>query len=60
MHSGNYQKLLGARTHLATLPPTDLVLFADAYDVLYASSTAQMRQRFLSLQVARHSAAPSG
>eukprot|EP00966_Prymnesium_polylepis_P034200 794873-Prymnesium_polylepis.1 len=53
-YKGNYQKLLGARTYAATLPPTDLVLFADAYDVLYVASPVKMRDRFLSLELPPH------
>jgi hypothetical protein len=31
---------------LATLPPRTLVLFADAYDVLYAADGAALRRRY--------------
>ena len=48
---GNYQKLRGARAHLATLHPRTLVLFADAYDVLYAADGAALRRRYEELHV---------
>jgi len=36
---------------LATLPPRTLVLFADAYDVLYAADGAALRRRYEELHV---------
>ena len=39
-YRGNFQKLRGARSHVGSLPPSDLVLFADAYDVLYSADAA--------------------
>ena len=50
-YRGNYQKLRGARAHLATLPRRTLVLFADAYDVLYAADGAALRRRYDELAV---------
>ena len=50
-YRGNYQKLRGARAHVASLPPRTLVLFADAYDVLYGASGAALRRRFDELRV---------
>ena len=36
---------------MATLPPRTLVLFADAYDVLYAADGAALRRRYEELHV---------
>ena len=36
---------------MATLPPRTLVLFADAYDVLYAADGAALRRRYEGLHV---------
>ena len=44
-YRGNFQKLRGARSHVGALPPSDLVLFADAYDVLYAADATAIGER---------------
>lgn len=50
-YHGNFQKLTGARDVVATLAPDTLVLFADAYDVLYATGAAGLRAGFNALRV---------
>ena len=50
-YHGNFQKLRGAREYVADLPPHDLVLFADAYDVLYVAGASELRAGFESLHV---------
>ena len=51
-YRGNFQKLRGARSHVGALPPSDLVLFADAYDVLYAADAAAIAARYAALVAA--------
>ena len=50
-YKGNFQKLTGARALVATLPPETLVLFADAYDVLYAGGADGILERWQALNV---------
>jgi len=50
-YRGNFQKLEAAREYVARLPPDDLVLFADAYDVLYVADEREIVRRYLEMQV---------
>ena len=50
-YQGNYQKLTAARAHLTTLDPDRLVLFVDAYDVLFAANEVDILERYASLHV---------
>ena len=50
-YHGNFQKLTGARDVVASLPRDTLVLFADAYDVLYSAGADALRDGFAALRV---------
>ena len=50
-YRGNFQKLTGAREVVGRLRPDALVLFADAYDVLYAASAEELTEGFQRLRV---------
>ena len=50
-YQGNFQKLTSARQVVAALPPDALVLFADAYDVLYTAGGDALRAGFEGLGV---------
>jgi hypothetical protein len=50
-YRGNFQKLTGARRVVAALPPDALVLFADAYDVLYTAGADALRAGYEALRV---------
>ena len=50
-YKGNFQKLTGARDVVATLPPNTLVLFADAYDVLYSGGSETLLSGYRKLSV---------
>ena len=43
---GLSQKLKAAHAYASALPPNDLILFTDAFDVLYVSSGAQVVEQF--------------
>lgn len=51
LYAGNFQKLRSARAHVRRLPAEALVLFADAYDVLYAGGAEGILERWRRLNV---------
>jgi len=46
VYKGNFQKLESARAHVAALPADDIVLFGDAYDVLYLGDEAALLDKY--------------
>lgn len=46
-HLGFGDKFLASLNYISTLPPCDLVVFADAYDVLYAHPPEHVKQQLL-------------
>jgi hypothetical protein len=50
-YHGNYMKLLETREHVGSLPAEATVLFADAFDVLYAAGQAEILARFSTMGV---------
>lgn len=47
---GLSQKLEAAHAYTSSLPATDIILFTDAFDVLYTSSLQSINESFLSLK----------
>ena len=50
-YNGNSHKLLYVQEYLNNFPPEDLVLFVDAYDVLFMSNAETIRNKFLNMNV---------
>lgn len=52
---GLSQKLEAAHSYAKSLPETDIILFTDAFDVLFADSGASIRSKFLQLATSLNS-----
>ena len=47
--TGLSQKLQAAHSYVKSLPPSDIILFTDAYDVLFTDKITNIHEKFLSL-----------
>lgn len=48
-HRGNGNKLVFTRKAIATMNPCDVLIFSDAFDVLYAENAEEIRKKYMSI-----------